>query len=318
MAETVLFVDDEPQVRQALQRLDLDGVWHSAFAADGAEALEYMEHTPVAALVSDYRMPGIDGLELLSRAGRQWPDTAKILLTAHADLEVAVEAVNSGDVFRILLKPWDNDKLIQAISEGLTRYRLAASVKTGDDSTLLSLAQMIELKDAYTRGHCERVADYAGMIAERLRLDEKQQSRIRHGAWLHDCGKIGVPEAILNYQGPLNGYEFDIIKNHPVWGAAVARQARFSATVVNIIRHHHERWDGTGYPLELAGRQIPLEARIVAVADTFDALTSDRPYRRRMNRKKALDIMISLRGAQLDPFLTDIFLERIKHHELRS
>lgn len=312
MNETILFVDDEPNVRNAMQRLFSDSEINVVLAADGPEALSVLCSQPVAVMVADHRMPGMSGTELLERARDLSPETVRVMLTAHADLQTALDAINQGEVFRFVLKPWENEHLQAVVEEGLLRYRLILALRDADESTLLSLAQMIELKDAYTRGHCERVADYALRIAAALNLGEDLQSHIRRGSWLHDCGKVGVPESILNFQGPLNSHDLSVVRNHPRWGAEVARKARLPREVVNIILFHHERWDGEGYPHGLQGEQIPLEARIVAIADVYDALTSDRPYQKAMTPNRAASVMHSLAGSQLDARLTDILLATLE------
>ena len=308
MRETVLFVDDEPHVRSAMQRLFADSDLRVALAADGREALSVMCAEAVAVLVADHRMPGMSGTELLERARDLSPETVRVMLTTNADLQTAIDAINQGEVFRFVLKPWDNENLQAVVEEALTRYRLVVALRDADEGTLLSLAQMIELKDAYTRGHCQRVADYALRIAGALHLDEALLTHIRHGSWLHDCGKVGVPESILNYQGPLNAQDYNVVRNHPRWGADVARKARLAREVVNIILFHHESWNGEGYPYGLQGEQIPLEARIVAIADVFDALTSDRPYQKAMSHSRAATVLRSMSGTQLDARLTELLL----------
>jgi putative nucleotidyltransferase with HDIG domain len=172
---------------------------------------------------------------------------------------------------------------------------------------MLSLVRALELKDSYTKGHSERVAGYAMSIARKLELPGEVVKAIQYGSWLHDCGKIGVSENILNYEGPLDDAEVHIVRNHPLWGADVARQARLADTIVNIILSHHERFDGKGYPAGLKNGEIPLEARIAAVADIYDALTTERPYRKAYDKDKALEMLISMKGNVLDPELVDIF-----------
>jgi len=152
------------------------------------------------------------------------------------------------------------------------------------------------------------MAAFALKIAEALRLPEETRRAIKHGSWLHDCGKIGVPEAILNCPGKLPAADFEVIKRHPEWGAEVGRQANLPKEVVNIILYHHERFDGRGYPTGATGAEIPLEARIVAVADVFDALSTDRPYAKGYDQAEAMGVIGVLRGAALDPQLVDVFL----------
>jgi putative nucleotidyltransferase with HDIG domain len=206
------------------------------------------------------------------------------------------------------VKTWVDTEIIGTVEEAVRRHELVRSLRLADDATLRSLAQMIELKDAYTRGHCDRVAGYSLEIADALHLPEDMQRAIRHGSWLHDCGKIGVPEAILNHPGMLSAADFEMVKNHPVWGAEVGRLANLPKEVIHIILYHHERFDGQGYPTGVKGAAIPLEARIVAVADVFDALTTDRPYAKKHDRGEAMRLLGTLRGAALDPQLVDIFL----------
>ena len=312
MTENVLFVDDEEYVLSALRRVCADDEEIRAFmAGNAAEALEILKHEEIAVLVSDHRMPGTTGTDLLKQAKAISPDTVKILMTGYADLPTAIEAINICEVFRFIVKPWDNDELLRTVHEGVHRYRLVQSLRREDEAVFRSLGQTIELKDRYTKGHCDRVAGYALMIAEALGLADEVQETIKQGSWLHDCGKIGIPEAVLNFEGALNEREFETIRQHPLWGAEVARQAGLPPAVINIILLHHERFDGKGYPHGMAGTDIPLEARIVAVADVYDALTSDRPYHKAFDRPKAFSVLSGLKGQCLDPELVDLFLGRI-------
>jgi putative nucleotidyltransferase with HDIG domain len=318
MSETVLFVDDEEYVLSALERVFADDEEiRAVMARSAAEAIQILKGEEIAVLVSDHRMPATTGTDLLKQARVISRDTVKILMTGYADLPTAIEAINSCEVFRFIVKPWDNDALLETVHEGINRYRLMQSLRREDEAVFRSLGQTIELKDRYTKGHCDRVAGYALMIAEGLNLAEEMQEAIKQGSWLHDCGKIGIPEAVLNFEGALNEREFETIRKHPLWGAEVARQAELPTDVINIILYHHERFDGQGYPQGLAGTAIPLEARIVAVADTYDALTSDRPYHKAFHRQKALDILEQLKGNCLDPELVDAFLGRITAMEKR-
>jgi putative nucleotidyltransferase with HDIG domain len=312
MSENVLFVDDEEYILKAVERVCAEDDNIRVFMAGGAaEALEILKREEIAVLVSDHRMPTTTGTDLLKQAKFISRDTVKILMTGYADLPTAIEAINSCDVFRFIVKPWDNDALLETVHEGINRYRLVQSLRREDEAVFRSLGQTIELKDRYTKGHCDRVAGYALKIAAGLNLPEEMQEAIKQGSWLHDCGKIGIPEAMLNFEGALSARDFEVIRQHPLWGAEVARQAELPATVVNIILYHHERFNGEGYPQGLAGTAIPLEARIVAVADTYDALTSDRPYHKAFRQPKALGIMAGLKGNSLDPELVDLFLNII-------
>lgn len=313
MAEYVLFVDDENYILDIAEAVFEQHEIRILTAKNAEDALEKVKSHEIAVIVSDHHMPGMMGLELLSRVKVMSPDTVKILMTGFADLGTAIDAINRVEVFRFIVKPWENTQLVELVMDALKRYRLIKSIVKGDDAAMLSLVRALELKDPYTKGHSERVAQYAISIGGRLNLDDKNLKAIRFGSWLHDCGKIGVSENILNYEGPLDDAEIHIVRNHPMWGADVARKARLPEMIVNIILYHHERYDGKGYPSGLKGSgEIPLEARIVAVADIYDALTTERPYRKAYDKDKALEMLISMKGSVLDPELVDLFSDIIK------
>jgi putative two-component system response regulator len=306
---TVLFVDDELLIRNAIERmyLERDDV-RCLFAASGQEGLDILEREEVWVVVSDYLMPGMRGIDFLSRAKDMRPETVRIMMTAYADLSIAIEAINKSESYRFVTKPWSNQDLMDTVDEALMRYQLIQSLGSEDEAVYLSLAQTVELKDPYTKGHCDRVANYAISLARAAGLNDSVISDIKHGGWLHDCGKIGVPERILNNPGQLSKDDFETIMQHPRWGSEVARQARMSDTVINIILYHHERFDGNGYPTGLKGKHIPIEARIVTVADVFDALYSDRPYRKAYDFNQAIGIMREMTQTHFDPCLTPLFL----------
>lgn len=314
-SKTVLFVDDEASVLSSIERLFIDSNMKILRAANGDEALDFIKKEDIAVVVSDNLMPGMKGTEVLAKVKSMKSDTLRILMTAYADLSVALDAINKDEVFRLIIKPWDDDALVQTVQEAVNRYQIVQSLKNHDEAKLLSLAQTIELKDPYTHGHCERVANYSLMIADALELSERAIQNLKYGSWLHDVGKIGVPEHILNKKGNLTADEFDIIKKHPVWGADVARQAQLSETTVKIILHHHERYNGTGYPEGIKGADIPLESRIVTVADIYDSLTTDRPYRKRYSEEKVLLFMLSMKESIFDPEIADIFLSKLSASE---
>jgi len=304
----VLFVDDEPSILRSVERTFQDTDLRILTADSAEKALEILLQEKIAVVVSDNRMPGMSGIDLLTRVRTLSPDTVRIMMTAFADLQTAIAAINNSEVFRFVTKPWANDNLIKVVSEGVARYRVVSELQDGDESRYLPIAQAIELKDPYTRGHCDRVANYAVGLSEAFGLSETLSREIRFGSWLHDCGKIGVPESILNYEGGLPVDQFEVIKQHPLWGSEVARQARMSATIINIILHHHERYDGSGYPSGLRGEHIPVEARIVTIADVFDALNTDRPYRKAYEGAHVLRIMQEFTGSFFDPRLMELFM----------
>lgn len=306
---TVLFVDDEQSIRNAIERIYLErNDVRCLFAASGQEGLDILEREEVWVVVSDYQMPGICGVEFLSRVKRMRPDTLRIMMTAYADLSIAIDAINKSEAFRFITKPWNNQELLDTVDEALMRYQIIQSLRSEDETLYLTLAQTVELKDPYTKGHCDRVARYSVSLARAAGMNDVVINDIKHGSWLHDCGKIGVPERVLNYPGRLSEEDLETVMQHPRWGSEVARQARMSETVINIILYHHERFDGNGYPSRLKGDHIPFEARIVAIADVFDALYSDRPYRKAYDFNKAIRIMHEMTAAYFDPQLIDLFL----------
>lgn len=308
MLETVLFVDDSNFTLEIIRDLFVDAKFKVLTCRDALEAMQVIHSQEISVIVSDNIMPGMTGLELLSRLKDHSPDTVKVLMSAHADLSSALGAINRSEVFRYILKPWEPEDLVRTIDDALLRHRLVKSLRREDEFILCSLAQTIELKDPSTRGHCDRVAIYALSIAEALGLSKAQQRDIKFGSWLHDCGKIGIAEEILNGTGPLKDAEYEIMKKHSSWGADVATKANLSLVTRNIIHYHHEHFNGNGYPTGLMGEDIPLEARIVAVADVFDALTSERSYRSNYSLEKAIEIIESMSSNVLDPALVKLFL----------
>jgi putative nucleotidyltransferase with HDIG domain len=310
MSDTVLFVDDEANTLQSINRIFADVDMQVLNAANADEALEVFNKKKVSVIVTENSIAGMSGVDLLSEVRKRSPDTLKILMTGQADLPTAVDAINRGEVFRFVLKPWNDKTLMQIVGEAIDRYNMVQSMKNLDRDTLISLVQSIELKDPYTRGHSERVCKYASLIADKLGLSDQTKKYIEFGSWLHDCGKIDLPEKIMAKKGPLEREEYDLVKNHPRWGADVARQAQLAPEIIDIIHYHHERFDGSGYPVGLKETDIPLEARIMTVADVFDALMSDRAYRRKFGIDKTMEIMAQMKGNVLDPEILDIFLTR--------
>jgi len=308
MSYNILFVDDNRLILAMLADIFRDEPYciHTAGSVD--ESLEILLHKEIAVVVSDNVMPGMSGLEFLAELKSYSPDTVKIMMTAYADLSTTMIAINSSEVYRFMVKPFKAEEMVSVVRDAVKRYTLQMALRREDESVLLSLAQAIELKDPSTRGHCDRVAEHATAIATAMGLPRLTVRDIRYGSWLHDCGKIGIPEAILNGNHRLSDEEFEHIKQHSEWGADVAEKARISQTACNIIRYHHERVDGKGYPDGLAGDSIPLEARIVAVADVYDALVTDRPYRQGYPHAVVVDMLRDMRGSALDTAIVDVFL----------
>jgi len=315
---TIMFVDDEVGIRNSLKRLFADSPHTVLIAANAAEALELLRANTCSVIVSDNQMPGESGIEFLTKARLLAPDTVRVMMTAYADLGTALNAINQCEAYRFVVKPWDNQELVELVNNCVLRFELLQSLRLNDEAIYRSLSQAIELKDHYTRGHCDRVVEFSLALGRRMGLSPETLTHLEHGAMLHDCGKIGVPEATLNFPGKLDKDQMDIIRKHPDWGGEVARAAGMHQITVNIVLYHHEHYNGNGYPTGLAGDDIPLEARIVAVADVYDALASDRPYRKAMPPDVAMREFLAMSGTVLDPVIVGSFLEIVREQNMTA
>jgi response regulator RpfG family c-di-GMP phosphodiesterase len=292
-----LVVDDEPRLRQVILHLMRNDGFRCLEAGDGTEALVVLEQHPATLVLSDIRMPKMDGIELLRHVRAKYPETAVMMLTAVADVESAVSCFAIG-ALDYLTKPFNLEEVRARVSQALERRRLiienreyrerledkvAAQSRRLEElflASIQSLAEALEVKDPYTRGHSVRVSQYSAVIGRTLGLDGEMLRQIELGGHVHDIGKIGVREAVLNKPGPLTPEEYEHIMSHPVVGWRILSPLLAETpAALNIVRSHHERFDGLGVPDRLAGRAIPLEARIAAVADSLDAISSGRPYR---------------------------------------
>jgi len=323
----VLVVDDEPRLRRVLVRL-LTGEGFVCYeAGSGTEALAIMEKETVPLIISDLRMPEMDGVTLLREIASRWPDTAMIMVTAVAEVESAVACLQLG-ALDYVAKPFQLDEVRARVTQALDKRRLiienrhyhqhledrvqvqARRIEEVFLEGVQALAQALEEKDAYTRGHSARVAHYAVGIARQLKLDSNLVDTIALGAELHDIGKIGVREAVLYKAGKLTPEEYRHIMEHTVIGARILGPLlRDAPRALAIVRSHHERLDGTGTPDGLKGEEIPFEARVVTVADSFDAMTSVRPYRPGLSVQQAVRELHECKGVQFDPVLVDAFLQ---------
>ncbi len=316
-SKKILLVDNEEMVRIIIsQTLRVGDDWEILMARDGVEALELLNQHHVDLIISAYTMSGMTGLALLQEVKKTYPDTVRILLTSRLDKKTMLQAINQSEIYRFLTKPLNENDLIEAVQEGLQAkdelFQKLKDVKyqlnKANFETAMALAEAIELKDPYTKGHCSRVRDYSVQIAKRLNLSTPDIYHLIYGSLLHDCGKIGVTEHILLFNGPLTEEKRRMMQRHSVMGFEITNKIEHLKTASFFIRQHHERWDGKGYPDGLAGAAIHVCARIIAVADTFDAMTSDRPYRQGMDTAKARHILIENKGAQFDSDIVDIFV----------
>lgn len=326
MNEKVLFVDDESHILSSYQR-QLGKSCNLETALGGDKALEQISKSgPYAVIISDQKMPKMDGIELLSRVREIAPDTVRIMLTGYADLDTAIEAVNSGYIFRFLTKPCPPETLVQAVEAGKEQHKLILAdrelhtlikLKKAMEGIITGFSTIVETRDPYTAGHQERVTRLSVAIAEVMGVEEDRISALRLAAMVHDIGKIYVPADFLNKPGKLSEVEYSILWTHPTIGRDILKSVDFVWPISEIVMQHHERLDGSGYPKGLSGEDIYLEARILSVADVIDAMDSHRPYRPSLGMEKALEEIRSKQGSHFDSNVVDACIRLFKEEGFR-
>ncbi|HLI57485.1 MAG TPA: HD domain-containing phosphohydrolase, partial [Actinomycetota bacterium] len=337
---SVLIVDDDPSIRRLMARILQQNSYFTAEAGDAAEARRRLSERPYDAVLIDARMPGESGLELLRSIRGDYLDTAPIMVTALEDQQVIDQAFDLG-AYGYVVKPFRTRELLINVTNALHRREHDISSrchiqeleeKVRERSRLLQetivplpdpdlvavsaeevigeLAHVVTVRDEETGAHIMRMSDYSAFLAEKAGVSGQHPQRIRLAAALHDVGKIGIPDAVLLKPGPLTPEEFRVMQQHTVIGHDLlsGSQSPLIRLGALIALNHHERWDGTGYPNGLSGTAIPAEARVAAVADVFDALTSDRVYRPAFPVDRAVEMMRAGRATQFDPDLLDLFL----------
>ena len=322
----VLVVDDEEFLRSIVrERLEIAGYFVEE-ASNGKEALAMLESGgPYDVLLTDIRMPIMDGITLLGEWGKLSPGTAGIVMSANAELDTAVYALKMG-ACDYITKPFNFDVLLITIENALRKkdlerqlddYRTNLEQKVKEQTDIINsmyvrsidaMIKALEAKDFYTRGHSQRVTLYSLAIAAELGMTGQELEDLRRASVLHDLGKIGVREAVLNKPGKLTEEEFADIVRHPETAVRILEPIPFFRPLLPAILHHHERFDGKGYPSRLAGRSIPLASRIMTIADTFDAMTSTRAYRKALPIADAIAEIRRCSGTQFDPDIVPAFL----------
>jgi putative nucleotidyltransferase with HDIG domain len=346
---TVLFVDDEVNILKAIQRLLRHEPMTVLTASRPQEALELLDKCEAQVVVSDQRMPEMSGVDLLSCVRERHSNIVRMMLTGYTEMNIAVEAINRGEIYRLITKPWNDDELKATLRQAFDHYDLKGEIKrlnqitreqnfklqdmnknlegkvrertrqldqknrdlrTAYIQTIGALAEAIDAKDAYTRGHSERVAVYASRIARELSMNKEMIERIYFAGLLHDVGKIGIPDAIITKPDRLSREEYEEIKKHPEIGAKILEPVEFLANIVPCVRHHHEWYDGSdrGYPDQLSADRIPKASRVILVADTVEAMTSDRPYRNALPLDTVVEELHKYSGSQFDPTAVTAFL----------
>ena len=331
MEDRILIVDDEPMVCDILARgLAREG-YACVKANNGKEALSFFYKDSFSLIISDIKMPEMDGIELLRKVKATSPRMMVIMITAYPEIDLAVEAMRLG-AYDFIRKPVTLDLVLLSVKNALEKKHLEEEVelyhrnlellveertsklqhayrilkKSYLDSVKV-LAEAIEAKDPYTRGNSDRVRKMSIRIATHLDFAEDQLESLEYGALFHDIGKIGIKDEILQKSGALTPEEYHYIQEHPLIGVKIVEGVDFFKDKVPMIRYHHEHYDGSGYPDQLKGEAIPIEARIIAVPDAFDAMTSMRPHREAMSLGEVLAEMERCNEKQFDPQILEIF-----------
>jgi putative two-component system response regulator len=318
-------VDDEEAIRNAVRKyLVLQG-YEVVTAATGEEALAILRRQRITGMLLDVNLPGTNGIDLVPQIMELEPNLALLMLTAVNDATSAALCMQRG-ALDYLIKPIDLDDLGRAVKHALVRRKAtvegqqmnqwlkeAVALRVAERrleqannerisvATLEALVNALEAKDPFSRGHSARVADLSAGVAAQVGCSDEMIEAIRTGGRLHDIGKIGIREEVLNKQGPLSDEEYEHVKQHVVVGSQILAPLVHLREVISFVRSHHERWDGFGYPDRLAGEQIPLGARIIGAVEIYDALTTSRPYQEKMPPEVAVERMRDLIGTVLDP-----------------
>ena len=329
----ILVIDDEEELREfvsmSLELNDYDTVQ----AENGIDALEKIDNDNFDCIVSDVEMPKMTGPEFLKAFREKNTIIPVIMLTGVKNLNTVIEVMKLG-AQDYLVKPINVDELLISVEKSIEFKRLKEEnikllkenkkyqkhleemverrtfqLKDAIFGSLIIIASAIEARDPYTKGHSNRVRLISHDLGTCMDLREKDINTLDYGAMMHDVGKIGVSDNILHKNKSLTDDEFDQIMSHPTIGAKIVEGITFFEPMIDCIKYHHERFDGKGYPGELQGKNIPLFARIIAIADTYDAITTTRPYRKAMSSDDAIDIMVAGRGTQFDPEILDIFIK---------
>lgn len=321
MRHKILLVDDEEANVRLLKRV-LSDEYDTVEALSGQEGLNLLKEHDISLIITDQRMPGMTGVQLLKESLAVRPEAMRILLTGYTDVQALIDAINSGHVYKYVPKPWDRDELKVTVKRAIETYELKqrntqlvtdltgalSQLEEVSLGTIRALADALDAKCDYTSGHSLRVSQYALLIGKNMGLTPEELRDLELGGILHDIGKIGVPESILWKPAKLSPEETAIMAEHPVKSAQIIGDLPSLQKAKRFVMHHHEFMDGSGYPDKLVGDAIPLGARIILVADAYDAMTSDRPYRNAIGHQRAIQELKKCAGRQFDPKIVDVLV----------
>ena len=314
--KTILIVDDEENNIQLLKRTFRNS-YNILVAHNGLEAIDVVKQnaSKIALIVSDQKMPVMEGTEFLKIVNETNPQIIKILLTGHVGTDIIVSAINDCNLFQYILKPFEPEELKIAVESGIEKFSMTEhnqsyyrELKELFYKTIRAISNALDTKDSYTNGHSLRVTLYSMILARELNLDAAYLEDIEIAGLLHDIGKIAMPKSILCKNGRLTDEEFVVMKSHPTRGEKIVINIKKLHIIAEWVKSHHEKYDGTGYPDGLKGEQIPLAGRIIALADTYDAMTSTRPYRTALSHETAINEIKRCAGTQFDPKLDELFV----------
>ncbi|MBF4695719.1 HD domain-containing phosphohydrolase [Fusibacter ferrireducens] len=331
--EQVVIIDDEMEILNSIRRILKNEPYDTHYFSDASEAMSYVQDHKVDVVLSDQRMPEFTGLDIILSARSKSNTVSGILMSGYTDFDAVVAAVNDGEIINYLTKPFDIERLKQLIVQGIQikkdkdelnaikQYKLLDRNSLGHVNKRLednqqksmeviigALSQLIKAKDPELYEHSKRVSNVALFIGEQLSLDNETCMYIRLAAQVHDLGKISLRDQIVYKKSSLNENEYFEMKKHPVVGAEILRQFQINEYLVQIVEQHHERVDGTGYPKALSAEEITIGAKILAVADAYDAITSDRVYRKGLSKEEALEIITKASGSIYDKTIVKAFI----------
>lgn len=343
----ILVVDDEPLIREIIIRKLSEFGYIATPVENAFEALNKMREKSYPLVLSDIMMPGMDGIELLKRLRSLYPDTAVVMITAVSNVNIAIEALREG-AYDYLIKPFNFEEVVLSVKNAFERRDLILEnrlyqkhlealvenqtseirqllskeqersselnkaleeIQITHDATIDALSAALDYRDNETEGHSQRVVRYSLEIGKVLGLERRNLEVLARGTLLHDIGKIGVPDSILWKPGKLTDEEWVEMRKHVEYGFKMLKSIHFLRDAALIVQHHHERYDGSGYPDRMSGDNIIIGARIFAIADTYDAMTTDRPYRKALTDRDAREEIKRCNGTQFDPKITEAFFQ---------
>ena len=322
----ILIVDDEEGPRESFRMILKES--HEIFIAkNGQEGLDLLKRERPHLVILDIKLPGMDGIDVLQQMKQILPATPVIVVSGLGTHKTVIDALKLG-ASDYIAKPIDVLQVKDAVRKALFQAECEASLERGSESeaapsvekvleatylnTIKTLCKVLVKKDPYTRAHCQEVTHFAHMIGEELGFSQEELDVLEQAALLHDIGKVGVPDNILRKEGPLSETEWEIMRQHPDIGQELLEHIQVLHLEQKMIRHHHERWDGKGYPDGLKGKDIPLYARVLNVADSFHAMVSDRPYRKALSMDVAIEELRKNSGTQFDPEIIEAFLKALQ------